>query len=93
MKSIVNYDKQCRICGSRQDIHKHHIFFGSANRKLSEKYGCWVYLCQYHHNGSNEGVHYNYGLDQLLKKTAQRRWEEIYGSREDFRKIFGRSYL
>ena len=93
MNSIVSIDKQCWLCGSRENLHKHHIYYGVSNRPLSEKYGCWVYLCAYHHNMSNEGVHFNHGLDLLLKKHTQRQWEMKYGDREAFRKVFGRSYL
>ena len=93
MRSIVSIDKQCWVCGSRENLHKHHIYYGVSNRPLSEKYGCVVYLCYYHHNGSNEGVHFNHMLDLLLKKHCQRAWEKKYGDREAFRKIFGRSYL
>lgn len=92
-RSIISNDRQCWVCESRQDLHRHHVFPGVANRPLSEKYGCWVYLCPYHHNMSNEGVHFNHYLDILLKKTTQREWEKRYGNREDFIKTFGRSYL
>jgi hypothetical protein len=68
------------------------VFYGTANRKQSEKYGCWVYLCAYHHNMSSEGVHFNKSLDILLKQECQRRFEKD-GTREEFRKIFGKSYL
>lgn len=93
MKSILSDDKQCWVCGSTQDLHRHHIFYGVSNRPLSEKYGCTVYLCAHHHNMSNEGVHFNHDLDLLLKMTTQREWEKRYGNREDFIKTFGRSYL
>lgn len=92
-KSIISNDRQCWVCESRQDLHRHHVFPGVANRPLSEKYGCWVYLCPYHHNMSNEGVHFNHDLDLLLKKQTQREWEKRYGNREEFIKRFGKSYL
>ena len=92
-KSLISSDKQCWVCGSTRDIHKHHIY-GGPNRSLSESWGCWVYLCAYHHNMSDKGVHFDRNLDALLKTTCQRRWEEKYGeNRERFRQIFGRSYL
>lgn len=92
MKSIVSNDRQCWVCGTPLDLHRHHVY-GGACRNLSETYGCWVYLCARHHNMSNEGVHFNKGLDLLLKKHTQRIWEETYGDREAFRKVFSRSYL
>ena len=80
------------MCGSTYILHKHHIFFGTANRKLSEKYGCWCYLCARHHNMSDNGVHSNKPLDTKLKKFAQEKFIEAYPDL-DFLKIFGKNYL
>lgn len=92
MRSIVQFERECLVCKSTNNLHKHHIFFGSANRKLSEQYGCWCYLCARHHNMSNEGVHFNKPLDNLLKKHAQKIFTEVYPDL-DFVKIFGKNYL
>lgn len=45
------------------------------------------------HNMSNEGVHFNKELDLKFKRMAQKDFEESHGTREDFIKEFGRSYL
>lgn len=92
MQSIINNNHQCLVCGSTHNLHKHHIFFGTANRKLSEKYGCWCYLCARHHNMSNEGVHFNKPLDTKLKQYAQKKFNEVYPDL-DFMRIFGKNYL
>ena len=92
MKSLINNDKQCFICGSIHNIHKHHIYYGTANRKLSEKYGCWIYLCAEHHNGSDMGIHFNKPMDEAIKKHCQRLFQEHYKDL-DFIKIFGKNYL
>lgn len=92
MKSIISNVRRCRVCGTTKDLHKHHVY-GGANRPISEKYGCWIYLCAAHHNMSSAGVHFNKALDTAIKEETQRRWEEIHGDREAFRKTFGRSYL
>lgn len=92
-KSIVSNEPKCLICGTTNNLHRHHIFFGTANRKKSEKDGCWCYLCSRHHNGSENSVHYNHAMDRNLKKSTQRRWEAVYGTREDFIKRYGKSYL
>ena len=91
--SIISNEPCCLICGTTKDLHKHHIFFGRANRPLSEKYGCWCYLCARHHNMSSFGVHNNRQLDLKLKKQCQEVWENVYGTHEDFMRIFGRNYL
>ena len=87
-KSIISNVKQCFVCGSPY-VHKHHVY-GAANRKLSEKYGCWVYLCPEHHTG-NSGVHFDKEFNTELKKYTQRKFEETYD--ENFMNIFGRNYL
>ena len=92
-KSIMNNEKKCIVCSYTKDIHKHHIFYGSANRKLSEKYGCWCYLCAVHHNMSKVGVHFNRELDLKIKRECQQKWEETHGNREQFIKVFGKNYL
>lgn len=87
-------EKTCLVCGAMRDIHTHEIFFGTANRKLSIKYGLCVCLCARHHNAGNEGVHRNRVLDLKLKKHGQKKAMEHYNWTEDnFRGIFGKSYL
>ena len=85
-------DLECWFCGSMCGLHCHHIFFGK-NRTLSDRHGCWVFLCYECHEGTY-GVHGKYGheRDLTLKKACQRAWEQN-GSRDEFRAIFGKSYL
>lgn len=91
-RSIIQPDdKSCLICGS-EVVEAHHVFGGWANRKQSDKYGLIVYLCPEHHRGEN-GVHHNRHFDLMLKKEAQLVFEEDVGTRLEFMKIFGRSYL
>ena len=80
------------MCGTTQDLHSHHIFFGQKHHKWSEKYGLKVWLCSKHHNISNEGVHKNRVLDLQIKQIAQREFEDTYGH-DEFMRIFGRNYL
>ena len=91
-KSIISNERECLVCKTTFDLHKHHIFYGMAKRKISEHYGCWCYLCARHHNMSNEGVHFNKTLDTKLKQLTQRRFMELYPNL-DFIKVFGKSYL
>lgn len=90
--SIISNERKCLVCGTSYNLHRHHIYFGLANRKKSEEYGCWCYLCGRHHNMSSEGVHSNRQLDLKLKVMCQKRFEEVYQDL-DFLKIFGRNYL
>lgn len=93
MKSILSNERECYVCGYTETLNRHHIYAGVSNRKQSEKYGCWVYLCARHHNMSDVGVHFNKALDTELKQTCQKEWEKRNGTREDFIRTFGRSYL
>lgn len=91
-KSIVQNKKECWICGTTINLQKHHVFYGTANRRLSEKWGCWVWLCGKHHTGI-VGVHFSPDLDLKLKQFTQECFEAICGTRQDFRAIFGKSFL
>ena len=77
-KSIIQENKCCYICGMTGKLHRHHIFFGSANRKVSEEDGCWCWLCPAHHNMSGTGVHFNHELDEKLKQQAEKIWIKTY---------------
>lgn len=91
--SLLSDDKVCYLCKTPNDIHKHHIFFGSGRRALSELDGCWCYLCARHHNMSDKSVHFDRDLDLWLKKICQKKWEEKKGTHNDFIHRYGRSYL
>ena len=98
VKSIIQEDrKHCFLCGMNANLEPldcHHVF-GGANRNLSEEYGLKVYL---HHSkchifGKNS-VHQNAEVSRRLKAIAQQKAMEYYGwTVEDFRRIFGKSYV
>jgi len=85
--------KKCCICGSGIGVETHHVFFGSANRKVSDANGFMVDLCYEHHRGTN-GVHGKNGanLSLQLKKMMQAEYEKDH-SREEFIALIGRNYL
>ena len=91
MKSILQKNKECYVCRTTYQLEEHHIFFGTANRKQSEKCGLKVWLCAEHHRG-NSGVHHNRELDLSIKEFAQSEFEKTH-SREEFIRIFGKNYL
>lgn len=92
-KSILQDKNCCWVCGTKYDLHKHHIYYGIKNRSVSEKNGFTVKLCSYHHNGSNKGVHFNKVLDDNLKMVCQKDFEDLGHTREEFIALIGRSYL
>lgn len=75
--------------------HIHHVFPGTCRRKICEKYGFVVPLHPALHQWAPDSVHNkpNQGLDLKLKQDCQRYYEEHYGTREEFIKVFGKSYL
>lgn len=94
-KSIMEDPKNrtCWACGAYAP-EEHHVFYGMANRKMSEKYGLKVHLCSRHHRDNLDGVHgQNKELDHWLKVMGQRVFETHHGTREQFVQIFGRNYL
>lgn len=74
--------------------HRHHIFYGPY-RAMSEKYGFVIPIAYYLHENYPDSVHQNpnKGIDLELKQMAQKYFEEYYGTREEFREIFGKSRL
>lgn len=100
MKSIMHEkDGTCYLCQKlyRQQfpyshVEEHHVFEGTANRTLSEEYGLKVNLCIWHHREGPEAVHNNAIVAESLKREAQELFEQTH-TREEFRKIFGRSWL
>lgn len=91
-KSILQSERYCWVCGAIRGLNDHHIYFGTGNRQVSEKYGFKVYLCARHHNLSEYGVHFDKDLDLRLKRTCQRAFERTH-SREEFIEIIGKNYL
>lgn len=105
-KSIMQKVKECYLCRKDAEIlgyhgeltseglDKHHVIYGTANRKLSEKYGVWVYLCKKHHNEDHGlfAVHYNRHVRQQLCEDAERAFLRMY-SFEKYMDIFGKNYL
>ena len=73
-------------------LHEHHVFFGWANRRLSEKHGLKVYLCLNHHEIGKEAVHVNAKINKMLQAYAQRQFEKKWPEK-DFKSIFGRNYI
>lgn len=79
-----------------EGTHRHEIFFGTANRKKSIKYGLVIFIKPEDHNMSEYGVHNRKGheFDMHLKKLGQERAMDEYAwTTDDFIDIFGKSYL
>ena len=80
----------CYVCGRpRQAIH--HVFYGTANRKISDKEGFIVPLCNDCNTGPH-GVHFNRELDLELKRLCEKKYLENHRLAE-FMDLIGRNYL
>ena len=90
-KSLLRDEKECYLCGRRTGLERHHIMAGTANRKLSEKYGLWVWLCHDCHTGQ-DGAQYDAEKAKALKQDAQKAFEKAYGH-EDWMRVFRKNYL
>lgn len=101
MRSVFTNDLTCSYLSGRSDrkVEVHHIF-GGFNRDRSTRYGYVVPLLDIEHpNGSWARANWvQHGerlmdIDEDLKRKAQLHFEAHHGSREDFIREFGRSYL
>lgn len=93
MKSILQSDKECYYCGTTAGLEEHHVFFGHKCRSRSEECGLKIWLCNQHHTGGNDSPHRNRKVDLAYKAIAQKQFERVKGSRDDFIRLFGKSYL
>lgn len=103
-KSIMQGTKECYICRQlmneqgiyRQlpssDLEEHHIMHGTANRKMSERYGLKVHLCVKHHRTGEDAVHRCRETDIKLIQSGQKRFEQLY-SHDLWMQVFMKNYL
>jgi hypothetical protein len=88
-------EKKCYQTGRTDHLDKHHVFPGVGKRKISDKYGFWVWLTKEWHNGDSRicvHSHPNTGLDLQLKQECQQHFE-LDNIREAWIALIGRSYL
>lgn len=85
----------CFYTGSNQVERHHCIGKNKHNKELCELYGYIVPICrELHPNGANcQHSDRTIAIDLELKQACQKDYEEKHGTRTDFIKEFGRSYL
>ena len=92
LKSVFTDDMEHCFLTGMCPVERHHIF-GGPNRERSEKYGFVVPLYPTKHpNGVHAGRDAK-EIDIQLKMMAQEYFEAHYGTRDDFRRELGKSYL
>lgn len=91
----------CFRCGRSCITERHHIFGGTANRRLAEEDGLYVYLCPECHNRPPNGAHFNpqtalwlhrIGQEAYEKKMVEKGLDEAEAY-EAFMKRYGKNYL
>lgn len=79
----------CIYCG-KPYAQTHEVYEGNGRRQLSIRYGMQVKVCDMCHKDIM--LHPLTGRDLALKKEFQAKFERT-GSRDEFRRLFGKSYL
>ena len=102
MARSIMHNKEVRTCylcmllngdyGTMAGLQEHHAMPGTANRKLSERYGLKVYLCLRHHTEGPEAVHNNINNQRMVQRKAQEAFEAKY-SHEKWMEVFGRNFI
>ena len=87
--SIMQTEKECYVTGSRHDLDCHHCIHGSANRKLADRLGLWVWLRHDIHMMLHDK---DKELDRQLEREAQEAFERLH-SHEEWMALFGKNYL
>lgn len=82
-------EQECYLTGTQSGIDCHHIYAGVANRKLSDEWGCWVYLKHSIHMDLHDR---RKDVDRMLKRECQKAFEQRYGHQK-FMELFRKNYL
>lgn len=91
--SVFTDDLSCCYFTGSNLVERHHIF-GGYNRGRSAHYGYVIPLIpQMHPNGVHYDRKHYPGMDLKLKQMAQKHYESHHGSRSDFIREFGKSWL
>ena len=91
MKSILQSEKVCYLCGKQYGLECHHVFGGVANRRISEQYGLKVWLCHDCHTGT-EGAQYDSEKNLYLKQMAQLAFEQTH-THDEWMRIIRKNYI
>lgn len=81
----------CYICGSPYGLENHHCMHGTANKRLADKYGLYVPLCNGCHHELQNGKN-GRPLDLKLMQEAQRKFEQKY-THEKWMQVFRKNFL
>jgi len=96
-KSSIQSEKVCYLCGAVRgglnELKEHHCISGTANRRMAEKYGLKVWLCNHDcHIYGPKSPHQCKETSLMLHQVAQRKFEETH-TREEFMEVFKKNWL
>ena len=91
MKSILQSERKCYLCGRETCLEVHHIFAGVANRRISTEQGFVVYLCHNCHTGT-EGAQYDKDKNLYLKQMAQAEYEKTH-THDEWMRLIRKNYI
>ncbi len=80
---------QCHRCRKIAPVTHHHLIYGNPRRIYSDHFDLVRKLCMDCHDELHKR---NPQLAENYKRIAEEDFLERWGSREEFIKIFGRSY-
>jgi len=78
----------CEICRMPAH-HLHHVFSGISNRSMSTKYDFTMYVCYRCHKRMHDSPYFALKYKIMFQKL----YEKKYGTRDQFIKEFGRSWI
>lgn len=88
MKSILQDERECFLCGKQGRLELHHTMNGKGWRKLSDEDGLVIYLCPDCHRN----VHDDAVLRKALKRLSQMRYLEEHSFKE-WMERYGKNYI
>ncbi len=91
-KGIVEDMEHCYVCGTNQ-VEMHHCINGRGQRSIADQYNLVIPLCPEHHRNGSYSPHRNAEINSQYAKISQAYFEQNIGNREDFMKLFGRSWI
>ena len=106
-KSIITDYYDISTFSGKPNVVIHHTIFGNGLRELADKYLLTIFVTPEEHNCSSRGliyqIHENPAAEHLSKMLGQVAFEKEYyremakvdgdPAREQFRKVFGESFL
>ena len=66
--------RECWLCGTTVNLHRHHVFFGTANRKKSDNAGKLASIKEVNKTDLSKWAYQRYRQLQLMHEHARSIW-------------------